>query len=109
MLRAVIAVLAACLTFSTFCAEDADPTPAVGADAPIIDVQPPSTPTAVLRGYSNDPTEVRVVTINSAPNAKATATVEGADTSYRVKPGYDEVTGLGTPNIPAFVKALAEK
>jgi subtilase family serine protease len=78
-------------------------------EAPIIDVQAPSTPTALLRGYSNDPTEVRVVTINSAPNATGTSTVEGADTSYRVKAGYDQVTGLGTPNVPAFVKALAEK
>jgi len=77
--------------------------------SPITDVQPPATPTAILRGYSNDPTEVRVVTINSQPNAKATSALEGADTSYRTKEGYDEVTGLGTPNVPAFIKALAEK
>ena len=77
--------------------------------APIIDIQAPSTPTAVLRGYSDDPTKLRLVTINSAPNAAATATIEGADTSYRAKEGYDEVTGLGTPNVPAFIQALAQK
>jgi hypothetical protein len=63
----------------------------------------------VLRGYSNDPTEVRVVTINSRPNALATAVIEGADTTYRTRPGYDQITGLGTPNVPAFIKALAAK
>lgn len=78
-------------------------------ELPITDVRPPSTPTALLRGYSNDPTEVRLVTINSAPNANATAAAEGADTSYRTRAGYDEVTGLGTPNIPAFIRALAAK
>ncbi|HEX4504900.1 MAG TPA: S8 family serine peptidase, partial [Alphaproteobacteria bacterium] len=77
--------------------------------SPITDVQAPATPTAVLRGYSDDPTEVRVVTINSAPNARATSTVEGADTSYRTLEGYDEVTGLGTPNVPAFIRALLAK
>jgi len=86
---------------------------AVGApgttSAPITDIQPPSAPTAMLRGYSNDPTKVRVITVNSAPNAKATAATEGADTSYLTRKGYDEVTGLGTPNVPAFIKALAAK
>jgi subtilase family serine protease len=86
---------------------------AVGApgttSAPIIDVQAPAQPTAVLRGYSNDQTEVRLVTMNSAPNKTNTATVEGADTSYRVTKNYDQVTGLGTPYIPALITALAAK
>jgi len=77
--------------------------------APIIDVRAPATPTAVLRGYSNDQTKVRVVTINSSPNAKATSAREGADTSYRVTEGYDEVTGLGTPYVPALIQALSAK
>jgi subtilase family serine protease len=77
--------------------------------SPITDIQPPSAPTALLRGYSNDPTKVRVVTINSAPNAAGSATIEGADTSYLTKKGYDEVTGLGTPNVPAFIDALVAK
>ncbi len=86
---------------------------AVGAPgttaAPITDVRPPAQPTALLRGYSNDQTEVRVVTMNSSPNAGGTATVEGADTSYLTKTGYDEVTGLGTPNVPALINALVAK
>jgi hypothetical protein len=76
---------------------------------PIADVRPPAAPAAVLRGYSNDQTEVRVVTMNSAPNATGTSTVEGADTSYLTKTGYDEVTGLGTPYVPALIDALVAK
>lgn len=75
--------------------------------APIIDVQAPTIPTAVLRGYSNDQTKVRVVTMNSSPNAKGTSVLEGADTSYKVTKGYDEVTGLGTPYVPALIQALS--
>ena len=86
---------------------------AVGApgttSSPIVDVRPPTMPTALLRGYINDQTEVRVVTMNSAPNAGGTATVEGADTSYLTKKGYDEVTGLGTPYVPALIDALVAK
>jgi subtilase family serine protease len=74
--------------------------------APIIDVKAPKTPTAVLRGYLGDPTRVRVVTMNSTPNADNTAVIEGADSSYLVTPGYDEVTGLGTPNVPALIEAF---
>jgi subtilase family serine protease len=75
--------------------------------APIIDVRAPTTPTAVLRGYASDPTEVRVVTMNAAINAAKTIVYEGADKTYRTTPGYDMVTGLGTPNVPAFINALA--
>ncbi len=86
---------------------------AVGApgstSTPIVDVRPPSAPTAVLRGYSNDQTRVRVVTMNSAPNAAGTSALEGADTSYLTKTGYDEVTGRGTPYIPALIDTLAAK
>jgi subtilase family serine protease len=77
--------------------------------APIIDVHAPTTPMALLRGYSNDQTKVRVVTMNSAPNMKGTAAVEGIDTSYKTTRGYDEVTGLGTPYVPALIDALAAK
>ncbi len=76
--------------------------------APIIDVRAPSAPTALLRGYQGDPTEVRVVTINAAVSAKGVI-AEGADSSYRTVPGYDEVTGRGTPNIPAFIAAAAAR
>jgi subtilase family serine protease len=86
---------------------------AIGApgtkSSPIVDVGAPAIPAAVLRGYINDQTEVRVVTMNSAPNAAGTATVLGADTSYLTKKGYDEVTGLGTPYVPALIDALVAK
>jgi subtilase family serine protease len=80
-----------------------------GTDAaPIIDIGKPAGPTAILRGYIGEPAKVRVVTINASVDAAKTAVTEGADTSYLVQPGYDEVTGLGTPNVPAFIKALAK-
>jgi tripeptidyl-peptidase-1 len=74
--------------------------------APISKVKKPHSPTAVLRGYKNDNTRVRVVTINSTPNADDTSVVEGVDSSYVVTNGYDEVTGLGTPNVPALIEAF---
>ena len=78
-----------------------------GASAPIIDVNKPSAPTAVLRGYMGDPTRVRVVTMNSVPSAKdPTKVIEGTDTSLRTTPGYDNVTGLGTPNVPILIEAF---
>jgi subtilase family serine protease len=73
--------------------------------APIIKVQKPASPTAVLRGYQTNPTELRVVTINSTQNATGPV-IEGVDTSYLVTSGYDEVTGLGTPNVPALIEAF---
>ena len=32
--------------------------------------------------------------------------IENVDSSLRSVPGYDDVTGLGVPYVPAFVKAL---
>jgi len=75
--------------------------------APIIDVRAPKAPTAVLRGYLGDPNTVRVVTMNSVPSATdPTKVIEGANTSFMTTPGYDNVTGLGTPNVPAMIKAF---
>ena len=74
--------------------------------APISKVKKPQSPTAVLRGYKNDNTRVRVVTMNSTPNADDTSVIEGVDSSYVVTNGYDEVTGLGTPNVPALIEAF---
>jgi subtilase family serine protease len=86
---------------------------AVGASgttsSPIVDVHAPMIPAAVLRGYVNDQTMVRVVTMNSVPNASGTTTVLGGDTSYLTTKGYDEVTGLGTPYVPALINALVAK
>ena len=72
---------------------------------PIIDIQAPTTPTALLRGYLGDNTKVRVVTMNSAPNLTGTQIIAGADTSYNTTAGYDEVTGLGTPYVPALIQS----
>jgi subtilase family serine protease len=81
--------------------------------APIIDVNKPSSPTALLRGYLGNPNKLRVVTINSTLNPNYVpgeddqpAVIEGADTSYRTTRGYDNVTGLGTPNVPALIQAF---
>ena len=83
------------------------------AGAPIVDVNRPSSPTALLRGYLGNPNRVRVVTINSYPNPNYVpgdegqpAVIEGADTSYRTTRGYDNVTGLGTPNVPALIETF---
>ena len=75
--------------------------------APIIDVRAPTTPTAILRGYLGDPTKIRVVTMNANVNAKKAIT-QGVDSSYKVVPGYDQVTGRGTPNIPALISAAVK-
>jgi subtilase family serine protease len=79
--------------------------------AAIVDVNKPSSPTAVLRGYLGSPNRLRVVTMNSTLNPNATgddqpAVIEGADTSLRTTRGYDNVTGLGTPNVPALISAF---
>jgi subtilase family serine protease len=75
--------------------------------APIVDVRAPTTPTAVLRGYLGDNTEVRVVTMNSVPSdANPAKVIEGPNTSLMTTPGYDNVTGLGTPNVPAMIRAF---
>jgi subtilase family serine protease len=76
--------------------------------APISKVKKPASPTAVLRGYPTDDTLVRVVTINSTENAKGTAVIEGVDSSYKAAAGYDEITGLGTPNVPALIEAFVK-
>jgi subtilase family serine protease len=81
--------------------------------SPIVDVKKPSSPTALLRGYLGSPNRLRVVTINSVPNPNYVAgeddqptVIEGANTSYLTRRGYDEVTGLGTPNVPAMIRAF---
>ena len=79
----------------------------------INDVTPPARPHAVLRGYANDPTRVRVVTINSVPRNTETSpntltvcglrTCEGIDEIFNyTTTGYDDVTGLGVPYAPAL-------
>ena len=83
--------------------------------APINDILPPATPHALLRGYANDLTRVRVVTITSVPFLIDTAPFaiepcglkicEGLDDVFNyVTKGYDDVTGLGVPYVPLLVK-----
>jgi hypothetical protein len=67
-------------------------------------VKAPVKPTAVLRGYAGEPTVLRVVTMNSTLNG--TSVEEGTDTSYLTTRGYDEVTGVGTPWLPALIDSL---
>ena len=79
--------------------------------AAINQITPPTTPLAVLRGYASNPTEVRVVTINSAPKVFTTAPFtfevctksicEGLDDVFNyTASGYNDVTGLGVPYVP---------
>jgi subtilase family serine protease len=76
-------------------------------NSPIVDVQAPENPTAVLRTYLGSPTEARIVTINSGPSTTDPAKIiEGLDTSYLATPGYDNATGLGTPYVPALIKTF---
>jgi subtilase family serine protease len=79
---------------------------ASGSSSPIIDVNKPAAPTAVLRGYDGDPTKIRVVTMNSTVASDNATVIEGPDTSYTTGHGYDEVTGLGTPYVPALIQAF---
>ena len=78
----------------------------------IRDVRPPGTPTAVLRNVESyddagNPFLITTLrTINSVPASANGPVIEGADTSLRTRPGYDNVTGLGTPNTPSLNNAL---
>ncbi len=83
--------------------------------AAINDVDAPPSPTAVLRGYVNDDTRVRLITMNSVPFvvyptpfpllACSITICEGLnDVFNNTTPGYDNVTGLGVPYAPYLVK-----
>ena len=82
--------------------------------AGVNDVKAPATPVAVLRGYANDLTRVRVVTMNSVPFDIETTpyslficgikVCEGINDLFNyTTTGYDDVTGLGVPYAPALV------
>lgn len=83
---------------------------------PIIDVLPPSSPVAVLRAYVEVPGAVRVVTVNSVPNSSLPSGFTCADSAclgiddlfFQTTPGYDDVTGRGTPYVPILLKALGK-
>jgi subtilase family serine protease len=76
-------------------------------------IVPPTSPTAVLRGYASNLNEVRLVTINSAPffieaNGVEPCSLpicEGLDDVFlATSPGYNNVTGLGVPWIPKLIQ-----
>ena len=79
----------------------------LAGSAAIRDVLPPASPTAVLRNTGATGTATTLRTINSVPVGTGGPVVEGADTSLRTTAGWDNVTGLGTPWVPAFVSAIA--
>ena len=83
--------------------------------AGLVDVLAPATPKAVLRGYVTSASTVRVVTINSVPEVIyptpfalevcGSAICEGVNDVFNyTTPGYDDVTGLGTPYVPDLIK-----
>jgi subtilase family serine protease len=73
--------------------------------APIIDVNAPSEPTGALGAFFGINNFVAFVTIQSYANSNGNI-IENVDSSLHSAPGYDNVTGLGAPNIPALIRAL---
>jgi subtilase family serine protease len=83
--------------------------------AGLVDVLAPTTPKAVLRGYVTSTSLVRVVTLNSVPEVVyptpfalevcGLPICEGVNDVFNyTTPGYDDVTGLGTPYVPDLIK-----
>jgi len=78
-----------------------------GSSAPIIDVNAPSEPIGALLGLLGIDNEAAFITVDSYADSNGKV-IENVDTSLRSVPGYDNVTGLGAPNIPALIKALEQ-
>ncbi len=80
-------------------------TGAMGTSAPIFDIGAPQQyPTAVL-SHSLGSVNLVIAAINSVPDENFNV-IQGVDSSLKTTSGYDNVTGLGVPNIPSFVQAL---
>jgi subtilase family serine protease len=75
-----------------------------GANAPIVDVNAPSEPIGVLVFYPGF-SFYGFATLDSNPTSNGNI-VENVDSSLRSVPGYDNVTGLGAPWVPALLQAL---
>jgi len=78
---------------------------------PLVDVEAPASPTSVLRAYPTVTGESpRVVTVNSDPVPTCPGGIcEGVDDVFNLTtPGYDNVTGLGTPWIPSLTATLGQ-
>lgn len=76
----------------------------IGSAAPIFDISAPTQPVALLAHGLNS-VNLGIATVNSVPDANNNL-IQGVDTSLVATPGYDTITGLGVPNVPAFVQAL---
>jgi subtilase family serine protease len=75
-----------------------------GSNAPIVDVNAPSEPLGelfILPGIFGG-----FETLDSYPDSNGNI-VENVDSSLRSAPGYDNVTGLGVPWVPALLQALS--
>jgi subtilase family serine protease len=75
-----------------------------GSNAPIVDVNAPSEPIGVLVFYPGF-SFYGFATLDSYPDNNGNI-VENVDSSLRSAPGYDNVTGLGAPWVPALLQAL---
>jgi subtilase family serine protease len=78
---------------------------------PLVDVQAPAAPTAVLRGYVTNPNLIRLVTINSVPGPFGplclSSYCNGQDSwILQTASGWDDVTGVGTPYVPVLQMKL---
>ena len=79
-----------------------------GSDqAPIIDVNAPSQAIGYLFAYEGINNFAGGGTIDSTIDANGNI-IENVDSSLKSAPGYDPVTGLGVPNVPAFINALSQ-
>jgi subtilase family serine protease len=75
-----------------------------GANTPIVDVNAPSEPIGVLVFYPGF-SFYGFATLDSDPTSDGNI-VENVDSSLHSAPGYDNVTGLGAPWVPALLQAL---
>jgi subtilase family serine protease len=79
----------------------------VASGAPIVDVNAPSKPTGGLLAFLGMDDLAIFATIDSDVNSDGKI-IENVDSSLRSAPGYDDVTGLGAPNVPKFIEALGK-
>ncbi len=79
----------------------------VGSSTPIVDVNAPSKPTGGLYGELGFDNFALFATIDSYLDSKDKV-IENVDTSLRSAPGYDNVTGLGVPNVPELIDSLGK-
>ena len=74
-----------------------------GSNTPILDVNAPSEPLGVLIYFSGN--TASFATLDSYPSSNGSI-VENVDISLRSVTGYDNVTGLGAPWVPALMRTL---